>query len=287
MTDAVTTPAGAGAGRTVALPRTSGPAAWARRNRRPLLGALGMLLFLAAWQLSVPLVGMSEYFYPSPARVFESFVELVEKGMLPVYFLDSLWRYALGVGIGAAIGIGLGIAIGLSPFLSRIFGPFINFLYAIVESAWIALFVVWWGYGLKVIIVLLVYVMVFPLLYNTIAGVRLVPQVYINAARTLGATRWQVLTNVILPGALPNIFTGLRIGAGFAFRGLIFAEMLAASSGIGFLIYEGASTQNTARTIVGMITMGFMWLIIDNVYLKPVERLTVEHWGLLVRGDKK
>jgi ABC-type nitrate/sulfonate/bicarbonate transport system permease component len=259
---------------------------WLRRNRRPLLGALGILLVLAAWQISVPLVGMSEFFYPSPLRVARSFVELTEKGILPVYFLDSLWRYGVAVTLGTAIGVGLGLAIGLSATLSRVLGPFINFLYAIVEAAWIPLFVVWWGYGVKVILVLLIYVMVFPILYNTIAGVRTVPQVYVNAARTLGATRLQVLTEVIVPGALPSIFTGFRVGAGFAFRGLIFAEMLAATTGIGYLIYEGTSTQNTARTIVGMICMGLIWLVIDNVYLKPLERATVERWGLLATQEK-
>lgn len=271
----------------LAIPRSTGAGAWLRRNRRLLLGVLGMVLFLLAWQISVPLVGLSEYFYPSPARVAESFVELTAKGILPVYLLDSMGRFLTGILLGAVIGIGLGLAIGLNKVVARVLGPVINFLYAIVEAAWIPLFVVWWGYGVKVIMVLLVYVMVFPLLYNTIAGVRMVPQVYINAARALGATRWQVITEVILPGALPNIFTGLRIGAGFAFRGLIFAEMLAATTGIGYLIYEGASTQNTSRTIVGMICMGTIWLIIDNVYLKPLERLTVDHWGLLVTEDDK
>lgn len=271
----------------LAVPRSAGTMAFLRRNRRPLLGLTGMVLFIGLWQLSVPLVGLSEYFYPSPARVVESFVELIEKGILPVYLLDSMGRYFVGLLLGSAIGIGLGLAIGLSKVMARVLGPVINFLYAIVEAAWIPLFVVWWGYGVKVIMVLLVYVMVFPLLYNTIAGVRMVPQVYINAARALGASRWQVITEVILPGALPNIFTGLRIGAGFAFRGLIFAEMLAATTGIGYLIYEGASTQNTARTIVGMICMGTIWLILDNVYLKPLERLTVDHWGMLVTEDLK
>ena len=261
--------------------------AWLRRHRRPALGVLGMVLFVVAWQVSVPLVGLSEYFYPSPWRVGESFVELMAKGILPVYLLDSMGRYLVGLLLGAVIGIGLGVAIGLNKVVARIFGPVINFLYAIVEAAWIPLFVVWWGYGVKVIMVLLVYVMVFPLLSNTITGVRMVPQVYINAARALGASRWQVIAEVILPGALPNIFTGLRIGAGFAFRGLIFAEMLAASTGIGYLIYEGASSQNTARTIVGMICLGSIWLIIVNVYLKPLERLTVDHWGLLVTEDAK
>ncbi|MBI1779612.1 MAG: ABC transporter permease [Proteobacteria bacterium] len=258
-----------------------------RRHARLLKGIAGLVLFFALWQLSVPLIGLSEYFYPSPRRVAQSFVELIEKGILPVYVLDSIGRYASSVAIGTLIGVSLGLMIGLSRAVSRVLGPLINFMYAIVEGAWIPLFVVWWGYGFKVIIVLLIYIMVFPLLYNTIVGVRAIPQIYINAVRTLGASPFQILINVILPAALPNIITGFRVGAGFAFRGLIFAEMLAAKTGIGYLIYEGASAQNTARTIVGMLCMGVLWLAIDRIYLRPFERATVERWGIVVTAARQ
>jgi len=254
---------------------------------RAFKGGLGLLGILVIWQLSVPLIGMSEYFYPSPLRVLQSFVELIEKGILPVYLFDSFARYLGSVAIGAVLGLVFGVAIGLSPFLSRLLGPFINFLYAIVEGAWIPLFVVWWGYGLKVIVMLLVYIIFFPMLYNTMIGVRTVPQVYINAVRALGASRWRILVEVILPAALPSIITGFRVGAGFAFRGLIFAEMLAATSGIGYLIYQGASSQDTARTIVGMICTGLMWLFIDNCYLKPFEKATIERWGVVIRDAER
>jgi NitT/TauT family transport system permease protein/taurine transport system permease protein len=195
---------------------------------------------------------------------------------------DSLERYVGSVAVGALLGLLLGLAVGLRPALARLLAPFVNFLYAIVEGAWIPLFVVWWGYGLKVIVVLLVYIIFFPMFYNTLVGVRTVPQVYVNAVRSLGGRPWQVVAEVILPAALPSIITGFRVGAGFAFRGLIFAEMLAAKTGVGYLIYEGVSNQNTARTIVGMICMGLMWLFIDNVYLKPFERATIERWGVVV-----
>ncbi len=260
---------------------------WLRRRQRVFKGLLGLLLFLVAWQLSVLFIGLSEYFYPSPLRVFWSFVDLLERGILPVYLVDSLARYLIAISIGTAIGIALGLALGLSPLLYRLFGSFVNFLYAIVEGAWIPLFVVWWGYGFKVILILLIYIIVFPVLYNTMLAVRTVPQTYINMARSLGGGRIQVLTQVILPASLPGILTGFRVGAGFAFRGLIFAEMLAAKTGIGYLIYEGVSTQNTARTVVGMICMGLIWLLIDAMYLKPLTSATVERWGLVVTADKK
>ena len=254
---------------------------------RALKGALGLLIVLVTWQVSVPLIGLPEYFYPSPIAVWEAFADLIRRGILPVYVEDSLLRYVIGVSLGTVLGVVLGLAISLNRAISRLLAPLINFFYAIVEVAWIPLFVIWWGYGIKVILVALVYVVVFPVLYNTIIGIRSVPQVYVNAIRSLGGSRIQVIRDVLLPAALPNIITGFRVGAGFAFRALVFSEMIAAKSGLGYLIFEGYAHHQTARTIVGMICMGLLWLFIDNVYLKPFERATVERWGTVVTADER
>lgn len=256
-------------------------------SARTLKGVLGLVLFLLLWQASVPLVGLSSYFYPSPLDVWDAFVDLMRKGILPVYVADSMGRYTAGVALGSLAGIALGLVIGLSPLMARTFGPIINFFYAIVETAWLPLFVIWWGYGGKTIMLLLVYVVAFPVLYNTLSGVRTVPAVLVNAARSLGATRLQVLREVILPGALPAVITGFRVGAGFAFRGLIIAEMIAAKTGLGYLIFEGTKHHETARTIVGMICMGILWLFIDLVYLRPFERATVERWGQVTTAEDR
>ncbi|MCA0423109.1 MAG: ABC transporter permease [Proteobacteria bacterium] len=250
-------------------------------------GVLGLLGILALWQTSIPLIGVSEYFYPSPAAVARAAIHLVKTGILPAYIGDSLGRYLAGVSIGVTLGILFGLLIGFSAGASRMLSPIINFFFAIVEVAWIPLFVLWWGYGLKVILVALSYIVFFPVLYNTILGVRSVPQVLINAAYSLGATRLQLIQEVILPAALPSIFTGLRLGAGFAFRGLIFSEMIAAKSGVGYLIFEGASNQQTDRTIVGMIVMGLLWLFIERIYIRPLEALTVDRWGLATRAEDR
>ena len=254
---------------------------------RVLRGVLGLVLILVAWQVSVPLIGLPDYFYPSALAVWVAFLDLIRKGILPVYVGDSLWRYGAGVSLGTLIGVTLGLLISLNRALARLLAPLINFLYAIVEVAWIPLFVIWWGYGIKAILVSLIYVVMFPVLYNTIVGIRTVPQVYVNAVRSLGGSRLHAIREVLLPAALPNIITGFRVGAGFAFRGLIFAEMIAAKTGLGYLIFEGTAHHQTARTIVGMICMGVLWLFIDNVYLKPFERATVERWGTVVSAEDR
>jgi len=258
-----------------------------RRFGRGLKGLAGVLLLLGAWQASVPLVGMSSYFYPSPADVIVAFADLVRKGILPVYLADSMIRYLTGLTIGALLGVGLGVLIGLHRTASLALSPLFRFLFAIVEVAWIPIFVVWFGYGVKTIVLALIYVVFFPVLYNTLLGVRTAPQLLVNAVRSLGGSRLQVLRLVILPSALPGIITGLRVGAGFAFRGLVFAEIVAAKTGIGYLIFEGTQSQQTARTIVGMIVMGLLWLAIDQFYLRPIERATIQRWGLTVDAEQQ
>lgn len=253
---------------------------WRRRSlERGLLGTTGVLGLLVVWQAAASLSGVPRYFFPSPLDVARAFGVLIEKGILPVYLVDSMGRYLAGVGLGTALGLTLGLVIGMNRPAARLLGPVLNFFYAIVEVAWIPIFVIWWGYGLKTILVALTYVVAFPVLFNTAMAVRGTPRVLIDAVRSLGASRRQVLAQVILPAALPGIITGFRIGAGFAFRGLIFAEMIAAKTGLGYLILTSAANHATDRTIVGMIVMGALWLLIDQLYLKPFERMTVERWG--------
>jgi ABC-type nitrate/sulfonate/bicarbonate transport system permease component len=261
--------------------------ATSRRLTAALKGGAGVLLLLVAWQLSVPLVGLGPYFYPAPTDVVAAFGDLIRKGILPVYLADSVARYLAGLSVGALLGIAGGVLIGLNRRASLALSPLLKFLFAIVEVAWIPIFVVWFGYGPKTILLALVYVVFFPVLYNTLLGVRTAPQVLVNAVRSLGASRLQTLRLVILPSALPGIITGLRVGAGFAFRGLVFAEIIAAKTGIGYLIFEGTQSQQTARTIVGMIVMGLLWLAIDQFYLRPVERATIQRWGLTVDAEQR
>ena len=271
----------------LALPAPAARPALRRGVARFLKGAAGVLALLVAWQVSVPLVGLSSYFYPAPTDVVVALADLVRKGILPVYFVDSMLRYTSGLAAGALLGVAVGVLVGLNRTASLALSPLFKFLFAIVEVAWIPIFVIWFGYGVKTIVLALVYVVFFPVLYNTLLGVRTAPQILVNALRSLGANRLQVLRYAILPAALPGIITGLRVGAGFAFRGLVFAEMVAAKSGIGYLIFEGAQSQQTARTIVGMIVLGLTWLAIDLFDLRPFERATIQRWGLTVDAEQR
>ncbi|MCL4465789.1 MAG: ABC transporter permease [Chloroflexi bacterium] len=271
--------------RGTSLRQSPGLAAAADRARTVFRVTLPFICLLVVWQVGVILSGLPEYFFPSPATVAGSTVLLVERGILPSYIADSMARFALGVFLGVALAVPTGVAMTLSRRLSEALMPIVNFFHSIVEMAWIPLFVLWFGYGFKTILLSITYVVFFPVLYNTLLGVRTIPKATINAVLVLGAKPKDVILEVLLPGALPNIATGVRLGAGYAFRALIAAEMIAAQSGLGFMIFEARQNQLTHRTIVGMIVMGILWLAIERLYLRPLERVTIERWGMLRRAE--
>jgi NitT/TauT family transport system permease protein/taurine transport system permease protein len=180
----------------------------------------------------------------------------------------------------------LGFLLGLSDVVMRAFRPLINFFHAIVDMAWIPLFVLWFGYGEKTILMSLAYASAFPVLFNFLLGVQSTPKTMVQATQTLGATRIDLIRHVFLPNAIPNLIVGFRIGAGFAFRALIAAEVIAGRSGIGFMIFEARESQLIGRTIVGMVLLGALWVAIDRLVLRAIEAATIERWGM-VQGRLK
>ena len=123
----------------------------------------------------------------------------------------------------------------------------------------------------------------FPVVFNTLAGVRGTNQMLVWAVLTLGANRWNVLKEVVLPGALPSIVNGIRLGMGYGWRAVIAAEMIAAASGLGYMIFDARNWLDTPVVVMGMITMGLCWLSLDRMILKPIEKRTIEKWGLVTQ----
>ncbi len=258
---------------------------WLVGRGRVLIRTLAPFAVLVlVWEGSALLLRLSEYLYPRPALVFRTFGVLIQKGILPSYVEASMGRWLLGVAAGVALSIPVAVALALSRRLYSTFFPIINFFTAIVELAWIPLFVLWFGYGSTVIVLSIAYVAFFPVVTNVVSGIGQIPKVMNQAARTLGATRRQLIGHVLLPGALPSMIAGLRIGAGYGFRSLIGAEIIAAHSGLGYMIFQSRENQLTQRTIAGMIVIGLLWVCIDRFYLRPLERATIQRWGM-VRGE--
>ena len=238
---------------------------------------------IVAWWIVTELQVFPRVFLPGPGEVVRSFGSLVYTGILPEYLQDSLVRLAIGSFWGIALGIPLGILVGLSQPAHRALWPVLLFFQAIGDIAWLPILVIWFGYGLTTMTVIIVYTVIFPVVLNTVLGVRSIPITLHRAAQSLGASRARMLWEVVLPGALPNIMTGLRNGLGYGWRALIATEIIVGTSGIGFLMFDARRAGSVVEILLGMIILGFLWYIVDSWILAPIERATGQRWGLVTK----
>ena len=238
---------------------------------------------ILAWAIVAESGMFPRVFFPGPLDVVRSFGALVYKGILPDYLEDSVLRLAVGAAAGMALGIPLGVLVGLSSRAHAMLWPILLFFQAIGDIAWLPILLIWFGFGLTTMTLVIVYTVLFPVVLNTVLGVRSVPLELQRAARSLGASRFRVLIEVILPGALPNIVTGLRNGLGYGWRALIAAEMIVGTSGIGFLMFDARRAGSVVEILLGMIVLGLLWYVVDGWVLVPIERRTGQRWGLVTR----
>jgi len=249
----------------------------AGRIRRGLykLKNLGLLAALVAlWQYASVYIldSTTRTLLPPPTTVFSAAFELVSSGELLRHTRDSLKRELVAF-LFASISIPLGVMMGWWKEVEEQVDPLIEMLRPIPPLAWIPLSILWFGIGdtqNQFIIFLGIF---FPILLNTITGVKGIEPTLIRAARCLGANEWNVLWRVVIRAALPQIVTGIRIGLGVGWMALVAAELVGANSGLGFLINDARTVLRTDYIIVGMATIGLVGLMIDQIIRELVRRL--------------
>ncbi|MBX9451178.1 MAG: ABC transporter permease [Mesorhizobium sp.] len=257
--------------------------AYARWTQRwPALAAfVPFVPLIALWWFIAWLQIFPPVFLPGPVEVVQTGWELTWKGILPDYLADSLARLTVGAAAGMAIAIPLGVFVGLNRKAHEFSWPILLFFQAIGDIAWLPILLVWFGFGLTTMTFVIVYTVLFPVVLNTVLGIRSVKPELRRAAQSLGASPTRILFEVTLPGALPNIITGLRNGLGYGWRALIAAEIIVGTSGIGFLMFDARRAGSVEEIVVGMIVLGVLWYIVDSWFLAPIERATGQRWGLV------
>jgi NitT/TauT family transport system permease protein len=243
---------------SLATPRPMAPRLRLRLNVRK---ALSVASLLAVWQLVVALGGVNPLFLPSPASVLVAGGELIRSGQLPWAVLVSLNRVLEGFVYGSLAGVALGLLAGAVRWVDDVLDPWVAAIYPIPKSALFPLFLLWFGLGDSSKIVTISVGVLFLVLLNTVTGVKSINPLLLKAARDLGATRPQVFVKVILPGALPNIFTGLRLGLGMALILVFITEIEATKAGLGFLLWEAFQLLDTTRVFVGVVTFGVLGIL--------------------------
>jgi ABC-type nitrate/sulfonate/bicarbonate transport system permease component len=242
------------------------------------------LLVVAAWWAVAASGLFPSAFFVGPDVVARKMGELTYKGILVGYLRDSIERLASGILWGLAVGIPMGFLIGLSRIARRFTWPLLLFFQAVGDIAWLPILIIWFGFSLTSVTFVIVYTVIFPLTVSIVAGIDSIPTDMIRAARALGAKRRHILLEVILPGSLPAVATGIRTGLGYGWRALIAAEIIVGTSGIGFMMFDARRAGEVTEVFVGMIILGILWYATDALFLAPFERGTVERWGMVRRA---
>ena len=251
-------------------------AAW--RPRPSVLLLASLVFWLGLWSLAAWLAWVPPLFLPSPLAVAARFATTLTSGFADATLLEhaaaSLGRVLFALAFALGLGIPLGIGMGLSPWVRGIFDPVIEAYRPIPPLAYLPLVVIWFGIGEGPKILLIFLAILPPITLSTAAGVRGVPLERINAALTLGANRFQLLRDVILPNALPDILVGTRIGLAVGWSTLVDAELVAATRGLGFMIHTASNFLVTDVVIVGIITIAAIAFAMEFAMRLLERRLT-------------
>ncbi len=242
---------------------------------------LPFALLVAIWWAIKATGDFPENVLVSPLQVWRAFVHLVSHGVMAEYASTSLRMIGIAALISMAIGVPIGFTVGVNRYAAHSFEGFLRFLQGISGIAWLPLAIIWFGFSHVTTLVIVIYTLIVPIIFNTMIGVRAIPENYVLALRSLGASRLRLVTDVYLPGSLPSIVVGLRLGMGYGWRALIAAEMLVRKGGLGDLIFGARTFGQVDRIIVGMIMIGCLYIVVDRLIVQPIENLTVARWGLL------
>jgi ABC-type nitrate/sulfonate/bicarbonate transport system permease component len=228
------------------------------------------LAILVAWQGLCSLGAFPAYKLPSPWQILQGLADLIILGMPPGHHLHnhllfSLYRVAAGFLAAGILAVPLGLVMGWSPYLRDLVTPVVEVLRPVPPLAWIPIAILWFGIGITSAGFIIFLGAFFPILLNTIAGVTSVNPTLVEAARTLGASERQILAKVLLPGAMPNIFVGLRVGLGIGWMTLVAAEFTGVRSGygLGYMIMTARDIQRADEIMAGMAVIGLTGLVID------------------------
>jgi NitT/TauT family transport system permease protein len=267
----------------------------AKHVREIAIGLVVPVLLIGLWHLAVTSGRVNPQVLPAPLTVVRKWIEYllpVQDGTsggllvwarsseLLVDAASSMYRVLVGFAIGAGLALPLGLAMGANARVYACFNPLVQLLRPIPPIAYIPLAMLWFGLGNPPAVFLISLGAFFPVLMNTIAGVRHVDGIYLRAARNLGASQGTMFVRVILPAAVPYILSGVRIGIGTAFIVVIVSEMIAVNDGLGFRINEAREYFWSDKIMAGMITIGMLGLAIDVAMNRLNNHLLRWHRGL-------
>ncbi len=251
---------------------------WSARNRDRLISVASPAILIALWELCARVGLLDTRFFPAPSQVGGVLVTLIKSGELWTNTAASLMRLFWGLLLGGIPAILLGIAMGLYRPVRAVFEPLVDATYPIPKSAILPLILLIFGLGEASKIVMVAIGVFYPVLINAAAGVMEIPKIYLDVGHNFKASRWQVFRTIALPGALPLIMTGVKLGVGLGLILIAIAEMVGAKSGLGFMIWNAWEILEVEKMYVGLIVIALLGFVF-SLALTEFERWLVP-WKL-------
>ncbi|MEO8839328.1 MAG: ABC transporter permease [Herbaspirillum sp.] len=238
------------------------------------LNLVGLISFFGLWQAAATLGFAPSQFLPSPFAVLEKLVELTQHPFagytLQEHLFSSLMRFGLGFGLAAVIGVPLGLMMGWFSWIDDIVSAPFEALRFVAPIAWVPFAALWFGTGIGGPTLIIFSGAFPPCLINSYRGAKHVGVSFIEAGKMLGVSDLRMITDVLLPASMPSIVAGLRVSAGLGWMSLVGAELIVASSGVGYILVKGQASINTSIVMSGMVAIGIVGLIID-ILLRKIE----------------
>ena len=261
-----------------ALPGRPGESRWRLFART----AFPFLVVGAIWESVARAGAFPRKLFPTLEDIAASFWRLAADGIMLHHAFDTVLRLLAGFALAAAVGVAVGVAMGRWRRAEDVLLPLVSIGAPIPGIAYTPLFLLWFGLGNLPTVLLVAFVSAFPIVINSWSGVKAVKEIWVRAAQAMGADDRRLFQKVILPGALPYIFTGLRLGLAQAWRILVAVEMLAAVPwGLGWLIFGAREFLDTDVMLAGIVVIGAIGLALEKLVFQRLEQYTVVRWGMM------
>ncbi|EGT4586865.1 TPA: ABC transporter permease [Clostridioides difficile] len=241
---------------------------------RLVKSVLIFFIILLLWEITNYLGIWSDYILPSPEKVYSTFLNMISDGSIFINVYASMKRVLIGFAISTAIGVPLGIFFGIYSGVYEYFKSLINFLRNTPPLALIPMLILWFGIGEESKIIIIVLASFFPIFTSTLKGIKNCDSKLIEVGRVFEFSKLQIIFKIIIPNAILDIAVGLKLALGYSFRAIIGAELVAASSGLGYLISDGKEMSRTDVVIVGIIVIGLLGIITDYIFSIIVKKVS-------------
>ncbi len=265
------------------LEQAARPASGRRRrglSRELVLGGGTLAAFIVLWK-AVHWSGLfPPWAFPAPEAVLAAFVDTLRSGVLLSNTWASVQRQLVGVALAALVGIPGGVLLGASSTFRAALLPLARMIYPIPGIAWIPLAILWFGVGFTSTVFVIFFTGLWPILFNTMAGVQTLQGQYTEVARVYLAPRLFYMRRILIPGSLPFILTGVRLTYGVGWRVIVGAEMISSITGLGFMIDDARWQLRPDVMVAGMITIAMIGWVMENWAFDWLERVTIERWGM-------